>query len=116
MGVFELHVGGPHWKNISFRFGVDTDGRVLQEKLSGGVLSDFLNLNPFCDQDVRFSLPYLTLDLEINTLFQTCLMISSLAFRIDVKSVLEGILSKTSVCKSYPILDRNSQNRYLISD
>lgn len=82
--------GGPHWKNISFRFDVDTDGRVLQEKLSGGVRSDFWNLNSFCDQDVRFSLPYLTPDLQINTLFQTCFMISFLAFRTVAKSIAKG--------------------------
>ena len=53
-------------------------GRVLQEKLGGvcGPIAKTLTL--FMTKNLQYSLPYLRPDPYIKTLFQTCVMISSL--------------------------------------
>ena len=53
-------------------------GGVLPEKLDGGVQPASQNPYPIYDQNLRYSLPYFGPDPYIKTLFQTCVIISSL--------------------------------------
>ena len=47
------------------------EGRVLQEKLDGGLRPASQNPYPIYDQNLRFSLPYLWPDQISDTLFKT---------------------------------------------
>ena len=53
-------------------------GGVLPEKLGGAVRHASWNPYPISDQNLWFPLPYFRPDQKFDTLFQTCLIVSSL--------------------------------------
>ena len=77
-------------------------GGLLPEKLGGGVRHTSWNPYPISGQNLRFSLPYFRPDQKCDTLFQTCLIISSLG-QTNVKGnvytlFLSGIQNCTKLC------------------
>ena len=64
---------------------------ALPEKLGGGVRHTSWNPSTTLDQNLWFSLPYFRPDQKFDTLFQTCLIISSLG-QTDVKGNVYTLL------------------------